>query len=220
MRALIAGPDALRDEGLAQLVRKLAPACEVERAEKHELLEPAACGIMPTLAILAYPWVSMATLRALRLRHPDVAIVVITKAADASLQQRLLAQQVAAIVPDALQVELLEASLRIVLHGGISVQARSVRDGPSPGPRVRTDGLSLTPRQFDVLALLAKDCSNDAIAGELGIRLRTVKGHVAVVLRALHSNNRRDAGRVARRWLKGVAARAGTGPPQRTHGIG
>ncbi len=220
MRALIAGPDALRDEGLAQLVRMVAPAFEVERAGKHELLERAAGGVAPELAIVAYPWVSLATLRALRLRHPDVAIVALTSEVDAGLQQRLLAERVAALVPGALPVELLEASLRIVLCGRISVQARSVRDGTCPRLRVRTDALSLTPRQFDVLALLARERPNDAIAAELGISLRTVKGHVAVVLRALHSNNRRDAGRVARRWLKRMAARAGTGPSQRTAGIG
>ena len=65
----------------------------------------------------------------------------------------------------------------------------------------RFAGLNLTPRQFDVLRLVALSRSNKAIADELGIGLRTVKGHMAVILRALHVDNRRDAGRHARRWL-------------------
>jgi len=44
------------------------------------------------------------------------------------------------------------------------------------------------------------------IALELGIGVRTVKGHVSVILRALHADNRADAGRTARLWLARAAA--------------
>jgi DNA-binding NarL/FixJ family response regulator len=69
-----------------------------------------------------------------------------------------------------------------------------------------TGPLNLTSRQYDVLGLVAQGHPNKAIAAELGIGLRTVKGHVSVVLRALHADNRADAGRAARRWLGRAAA--------------
>jgi DNA-binding NarL/FixJ family response regulator len=222
MRALIAGPDALRDEGIAQVVRGLLTGVEVDRVGKHELLARAAEGASPALAIVAYPWISLATLRALQQRHPAVAIVAITGGADAGTEERLLAQRVAAIVPEWLPADIVAAALRAVLCGSVSVRARSSRETASVHAplRVRTDALNLTPRQFDVLALLASGRSNDAIAAKLGIGVRTVKGHVAVILRALHSDNRRDARRVARRWLKRMATGTGTGPSVTKAGIG
>ena len=44
-------------------------------------------------------------------------------------------------------------------------------------------GPHLTSRQYDVLGLVAKGRANKAIAMELGIGLRTVKGHVSACVR-------------------------------------
>jgi DNA-binding NarL/FixJ family response regulator len=49
--------------------------------------------------------------------------------------------------------------------------------------------------------LIAAGRANREIAVELGIGVRTVKGHVAVILRAMHVDDRRAARLRARRWL-------------------
>jgi DNA-binding NarL/FixJ family response regulator len=69
--------------------------------------------------------------------------------------------------------------------------AAAAGGGAGPGPALQ--GLGLTPRQCDVLALLLKGLPNKLIARELNLSVDTVKDHVAAVLRALNVNSRTQA---------------------------
>ena len=53
--------------------------------------------------------------------------------------------------------------------------------------------LYLTPRERDVLGLLAEGASNKAIARRLGISVHTAKFHVASLLDKLDATGRTDA---------------------------
>ena len=61
-----------------------------------------------------------------------------------------------------------------------------------PGERPETD-LALTPREFDVLALIAEGASNKAIARRLKISVHTVKFHIASLLDKLDAEGRTEA---------------------------
>jgi DNA-binding NarL/FixJ family response regulator len=52
---------------------------------------------------------------------------------------------------------------------------------------------ALTPRQRDILALIAQGRSNKEIAFALGIRERTVKFHVAALFARLGTSSRTEA---------------------------
>lgn len=52
---------------------------------------------------------------------------------------------------------------------------------------------ALTPRQFEVLELLAQGLSNADIGNRMGLNLSTVKSHVTGVLRALNVSSRTQA---------------------------
>ena len=54
-------------------------------------------------------------------------------------------------------------------------------------------GVALTPREREVLALLAQGLANKMIAPRLGISEHTVKTHVAAVYEKLHARNRAEA---------------------------
>jgi DNA-binding CsgD family transcriptional regulator len=65
-----------------------------------------------------------------------------------------------------------------------------------------TSGIELTPRELDVLALLAEGASNKDIARRLGISVHTAKFHVGSLLEKLDATGRTDA--VAHAARRGV----------------
>jgi DNA-binding CsgD family transcriptional regulator len=60
----------------------------------------------------------------------------------------------------------------------------------------------LTPRELDVLALMAEGASNKTIARQLGISVHTAKFHVGSILEKLDATGRTDA--VAHAARRGV----------------
>lgn len=79
------------------------------------------------------------------------------------------------------------------------LEARAVFDGDD-----RTAVEPLTPREREVLALLADGLTNKGIASALGISDQTVKFHVATVIAKLGARNRTDA--VRRAVRRGLVA--------------
>jgi DNA-binding CsgD family transcriptional regulator len=65
-----------------------------------------------------------------------------------------------------------------------------------------TNDFELTPRELDVLALLAEGASNKMIAQRLGISVHTAKFHVGSLLDKLDATGRTDA--VAHAARRGV----------------
>ena len=63
----------------------------------------------------------------------------------------------------------------------------------APRQATRKNLLGLTPRQTEVLELLAEELTNAEIADRLFISTRTVDHHVAAILNKLGANNRGDA---------------------------
>jgi DNA-binding NarL/FixJ family response regulator len=78
----------------------------------------------------------------------------------------------------------------------------SFRAGTSPQgaatPGADPDLDSLTPREVDVLTLIARGYTYREAAGELFVSVRTIESHVSAVLRKLQLSNRRELARWAR----------------------
>jgi DNA-binding CsgD family transcriptional regulator len=81
------------------------------------------------------------------------------------------------------------AGLRLAAPGETSDVALIASDRITRGP----DDFQLTPRERDVLALLAEGCSNKEIARTLGISVHTAKFHVGSLLDKLDATGRTDA---------------------------
>jgi DNA-binding NarL/FixJ family response regulator len=93
------------------------------------------------------------------------------------------------VLKDAGQDQVL-AAIRTVAAGGSVV-------GPGVAGRRLLEstpsGAPLTPRESEVLALLARGASNAEIAHELGLSVKTVQNHVSNVLAKLQARDRTQA---------------------------
>jgi DNA-binding NarL/FixJ family response regulator len=67
----------------------------------------------------------------------------------------------------------------------------------APPPAADPELELLTPREIDVLELIARGYLYKEIAHELGVSIRTVETHVSAVLRKLHLSNRHQLARWA-----------------------
>ncbi|HVV83831.1 MAG TPA: LuxR C-terminal-related transcriptional regulator [Kofleriaceae bacterium] len=64
---------------------------------------------------------------------------------------------------------------------------------------------ALSPRQREVLELLARGLSNDDIGGVLGVATSTVRAHVSQLLLVLEVDNRTEAAALYTAWSRGAA---------------
>jgi DNA-binding CsgD family transcriptional regulator len=109
-----------------------------------------------------------------------------------NIEDRALADRLAKLLANVPGLQLVGASesadVTLVLSNGVS------------GP-VESD-LLLTPRELEVLTLLAEGLSNKAIARRLGISVHTAKFHVSTLMDKLDAVGRTDA--VAHAVRRGV----------------
>ncbi|MEQ6901999.1 helix-turn-helix transcriptional regulator [Nocardioides sp. YIM 152588] len=93
---------------------------------------------------------------------------------------------------------------------------------PAPRPPVVEGAASrlelLSPREREVLALVAEGSSNAEVAAALVISVPTVKSHLAQLLRKLRARDR--VALVVLAWREGVVAAPPTGAPPRLPGAG
>ncbi len=66
-----------------------------------------------------------------------------------------------------------------------------------PAPPALPDAAELTPREREVLNLIATGATDKEIAAQLALSLHTVKTHVRSILSKLHAVNRRHAAKLA-----------------------
>jgi DNA-binding NarL/FixJ family response regulator len=118
----------------------------------------------------------------------------------------------AAVLPETCDVEALNAAVRAAANGLASIsdefRALLVDDGlavealTEDADDVAPIAIDLTPREVQVLQLLAEGASNKAIARGLGITPHTAKFHVASIITKLDATGRTDA--VARAMRLGL----------------
>ena len=82
------------------------------------------------------------------------------------------------------------AGFRLARSGEAATVALVSRQAQAP---VELADIDLTPRERDVLVLMAEGASNKAIARQLGISVHTAKFHVGSLLDKLDATGRTDA---------------------------
>ena len=140
----------------------------------------------------------IAALRAWRTRYPALPVVVVSANQDRQTVLAALSSGAAGFVPKSATNDVLLAAVRMVLAGGKYFPPEAIAAGSPPGGR-RPPIPLLTPRQLDVLRLLAQGKSNKVICRELGISERTVKVHLTDMFRVLGVQTRTQAALAAAR---------------------
>jgi DNA-binding NarL/FixJ family response regulator len=142
-----------------------------------------------TLMDLQMPEVSgIDAISAIRGEFPDARIIVLTThAGDFQISRALKAGARGYLLKGMLRQELLEA-IRAV-HAG---QRRLSSEAAAEIAEHATDDV-LTPREIDVLRLVAKGNANKEIARQLSLNEETVKGHVKNILAKLGVHDRTHA---------------------------
>jgi DNA-binding NarL/FixJ family response regulator len=136
-----------------------------------------------------------------RERFPAVPVVVYSGASDAASIHAALELGAMGYIPKASRQEVLIGAIRLVLSGGIYVPLEALKHRDVPPPLAAPVAaaapspaeLGLSPRQFEVLALLLKGLPNKLIARKLDISENTTKIHVSAVYQRLGVATRTQA---------------------------
>ncbi len=131
--------------------------------------------------------------RRIQLHCPDCRIAVLSETEDQAKILHCLNQGVSGFILKSSDTDIIVSALHILSNGGIYfppvLSLDSVRE--SAGDSVNS--VHITPRQKDVLNLVAKGLSNKDIANELGLSESTVKLHVTSIMKSLGVSNRYQA---------------------------
>jgi DNA-binding NarL/FixJ family response regulator len=137
--------------------------------------------------------------RAITGRDPAARVIVLTVASEeADVAAAVLAGACGYLVKDA-PIDDVVVAVRAAAAGdswlspraaaGLLERVRREHHEPAPEP----EGGDLSPRELDVLRLVARGLENSEIAAELGISPRTAKNHLSAILGKLGVSNRIQA---------------------------
>jgi len=162
----------------------------------------------------------ISVLKKLKEAHPDLPVAMLTTSSDESdlvgaLRNGAQGYLLKDMDPDDLVVALREiiGGKTVVAPDLATVLANAVQAENQPKVEKEDPFAILTPREFEILTLLAEGQSNKVIARNLGISDGTVKLHVKAILRKLNISSRITAAVMA--VEHGVKKSPITIPPRR-----
>ncbi|MDP6832001.1 MAG: response regulator transcription factor [Alphaproteobacteria bacterium] len=133
-------------------------------------------------------------LKALCTAFHDTTVVVMSVKDRASDVRNAIQLGASGYIPKAASADVMISALRLILAGGVYLPPTLLDAPAATAQPARGDQSSvLTPRQLEVLALLAEGRSNKAIATELGLSPGTVKVHMTRIFKSLGVSNRTEA---------------------------
>ena len=136
--------------------------------------------------------------RRIKARFPETRVLVLTAYDDDPYVFALLEAGADGYVLKTASADQLVDAVRTVYRGESAlspeVASKVVQQATGRRPASAADQIeSLTPREIDVLRLVADGMTNREVGRELGISHRTVQGHLASIYGKLDANSRTEA---------------------------
>ena len=146
-------------------------------------------------------------LQEIRNTCPDTAIAILSAEDDCNTVKEALAHGARGFISKASSNDVVLSAIQLILAGEVYVphlrlQVKNM--GAAPGfptgaPSSSDIHCTLTPRQIDVLRLMAEGYSNKEICNLLNLSIGTIKTHCNAIFRDLNVTNRMQAAQAARR---------------------
>jgi DNA-binding NarL/FixJ family response regulator len=206
IQLLLVDDQGIIREGLRSLLEAKTDLQIVGEAENGQMAVELAFSLKPDVVLMDVRMPIMdgvAATRILTEKAPDIKVLVLTTFDDDEyVMQAIRCGAKGYLLKDTPSTELADA-IRAVHKGytqfGPGLIEKTLGGTPSsvePPPEFA----QLTPREQEVLQLIAKGCSNREIAEQLYISERTVKNHVNSVLRRLNLRDRTQVAILASKW--------------------
>jgi DNA-binding NarL/FixJ family response regulator len=193
MRVVIADDSVIVREGIAALLTRAGVEVSSQASDADELMVEVDAH-HPDVAIVdirmppTHTDEGLRAAHALRERHPGIGILILSQYVEVGIATRLLAESpegLGYVLKDRVgDVDEFTRTLDRVADGGSALDPQIVsqllsaehRNGPLS---------SLTPREREVLELIAEGRSNPSIAEHMGITLRSTEKHVSSIFAKL-----------------------------------
>ena len=137
---------------------------------------------------------------------PETPIIILSAVFDKEIVQKTIEIGAAGYIPKTSSNAVIISAVNLVLSGGVYIPPELLYETPRgefdllkqveglvANQKVEDKVKILSPRQIDVLKLIAKVQSNKQIAYQLGLTEGTVKLHVTAILKLLNVYNRTGA---------------------------
>lgn len=196
IRLVIVDDHGLVREGTVQLLKQSPDFDVVGQAGSGEDGLAVLERLQPDVALIDVHLPQMSGLelaRAAARSCPSVKVLILSAYDDYAYVSEALEIGVGGYLLKTATTKELGEAVRAVANGILVLDRGVARRLTRRGRSASLTGAGLTPREADILPLLARGRSNKQIATELRLGLRTVEGHVSSVLAKLGVSSRAEA---------------------------
>lgn len=210
MKILIADDHELFLKGLEFILEDAYPKAELVQAKDYtEIFEEIQKNkdfdlILTDLAMPGARWLD--ALKKIHETLPDTPIIILSAVFDKEIVQKTIELGAAGYIPKTSSNAVILSAVNLVLSGGVYIPAELLQEASQSefnmlkqletlpeNQEISEKVKILSPRQVDVLKLIAEGKSNKQIAYDLGLTEGTVKLHVTAILKLLNVYNRTGA---------------------------